>query len=244
MRLNRFLALSGLGARRKCEELVWDGRIEVNGVTASSPAIRVDPERDRITCDGETIRPPKQLLYVVLFKPAGLVVTADDERGRATVYDLLPARVRQKVRAVGRLDRASEGLLLFTNDGELSHALLHPSRGVPRSYLAWVRPKPGPDALQRLREGVPLGGGEHSGRAEARWMGSRGGVARVQITIREGKNREVRRMMRAVGCQVLALRRIRFDGVTIGDLRPGAWRTLRVEEIANLRKAVGLAQAS
>jgi pseudouridine synthase len=242
--LNRFLALSGLGARRKCEDLVWDGRVEVNGVTATSPAVLVDPARDRVTFDGERVRPPSKLHYLVLFKPSGVVVSADDERGRATVYDLLPGPVRGHVRAVGRLDRGSEGLLLFTNDGELSHALLHPSRGVARTYLVWVRPLPSPDALRRLRDGVPLGRGEVSGEAEVRWMGARGGAARVRVTIREGKNREIRRMMKAVGCQVLALRRIRFDGVTIEDLRPGAWRRLRVEEIESLRKAVGLASGT
>jgi pseudouridine synthase len=239
--LNRFLALAGLGARRKCEQLIWDGRIEVNGATASSPAVQVDPLRDRVTCDGERLHPPRRTHYLILNKPSGVVVTAEDERGRATVYDLLPGALRGQVRAVGRLDRASEGLLLFTNDGDLAHALLHPSRAVPRTYVVWVRPVPDVGALRRLREGVLLGAGERSGPAEARQLGARRGTARLKITLREGKNREVRRMLRSVGCQVIGLRRVRFDGVALEDLRPGHLRKLSRDEIASLRAAAGMA---
>ena len=177
MRLNRFLALAGLGARRKCETLVWEGRIEVNGATVESPGIDVDPNKDRITCDGERLRPPRVFLYAAMHKPSGLIVSASDERGRATVYDILPERLRGKVRAVGRLDQASEGLLLFTNDGDLANALLHPSRGVERTYMAWVTPPPSPDSLKALRSGVPLGRGQRSGSAQVRVLGTRGSTS-------------------------------------------------------------------
>ncbi len=240
MRLNRYLALAGLGARRKCEEMILQGRIEVNRETVRSLAFRCDPERDVVRCDGQRVRLPRTFFYTKMNKPAGVVVTANDERGRATVYDLLPERLRGKVRAVGRLDQGSEGLLLLTNDGILANALLHPRHGVPRTYFAWVSPPPDLAAIRALRDGVGIGSRERSGPAEVRLMHSRGGTAQLRLTLREGKNREVRRMFRAVGCRVLALRRIRFDGVTIDDLRPGQVRPLTPDEIASLREASGV----
>jgi len=240
LRLNRFLALAGLGARRKCEELIRDGRIEVNDETAGSLAVEVNPEEDRVLCDGERVRLPRARLYAVLNKPRGVVVSSSDERGRATVYDILPARVRAKLRAVGRLDRASEGLLLLTNDGVLANALIHPRSGVPRTYLAWVTPPPDDGGLRRLRGGVALGGGERSRPATVGLLGVRGEIARLRLTLCEGKNREVRRMFRAIGSRVVALRRVRLDGVELGDLRPGQFRPLSPTEVRELRRAAGL----
>ena len=240
MRLNRFLALAGLGARRKCEELIRDGRIEVNGQTVGSLAVEVNPEADRVLSDGERVRLPRVHLYAVLNKPKGLVVSSNDERGRATVYDILPARMRAKLRAVGRLDRASEGLLLLTNDGVLANALIHPRSSVPRTYLVWVTPPPDDGGLRRLRGGVALGGGERSRPATVELLGVRGGIARLRLTLCEGKNREVRRMFRAVGSRVATLRRIRLDGVELGALRPGQFRPLSRTEVLDLRRAAGL----
>jgi pseudouridine synthase len=237
LRINRFLALAGLGARRKCEALITQGRIEVNGTVIGSLAVQVDPEADRITLDGERIRVPRQSTYLLLNKPSGVIVSASDERGRVTVYDLLPARFRGRVRAVGRLDRASEGLLLFTNDGSLAHNLMHPSRGIEKTYLAWVSPTPKPEALKALRSGVALGRGERSGPAKVQLVSGRKEKARLRITITEGKNREIRRMLRSVGCRVLMLRRIRIDGVRLGELRSGSCRPLTAAEVAALRGA-------
>lgn len=239
MRLNRFLALAGLGARRKCEEWILGGRIEVNGVAAESPALRVDPESDVVRFDGERVRIPRDFAYLLMNKPSGVVVSASDERGRTTVYDLLPARYRGRVRAVGRLDRASEGLLLFTNDGELAHSLLHPSRGVERTYVAWVTPPPRGAEVRALEQGVSIGEGETSGPARVRVLGRRGATGRVRVVLREGKNREVRRMFRAVGCRVLALRRVAFDGLVLQRLAVGAQRRLTAGEVDLLRKAAG-----
>lgn len=240
MRLNRFLALAGLGARRKCEDLIREGRIEVNGETVTSMATTVDPEHDLITCDGERLRPPRMLLYAVMNKPSGFTVTAADERGRPTVYELLPERLRGKVRAVGRLDQGSEGLLVFTNDGEFANALMHPRSQVARTYIAWVQPPPDRAAIDRLRTGVSIGPRERSGPADVRVMGARAGTARVRLTIREGKNREVRRMIKAVGGRVVALRRIALGGLGIGTLKPGQVRALLPAEVAALRKAAGM----
>jgi 23S rRNA pseudouridine2605 synthase len=240
VRLNRFLALAGLGARRKCETLIREGRIEINGEIVDSLATLVDPDHDRVFCDGERLKPPRVLLYSVMNKPSGFTVTADDERDRRTVYDLLPERLLGKVRAVGRLDQGSEGLLIFTNDGEFANALLHPRSQVSRTYVAWVTPPPDRGAILKLRSGVPLGRGERSGPADARVMGSKAGTARVRLVLREGKNREVRRMFKAVGCRVLALRRIEFGGLPLGTLKPGQVRALLPAEVAALRDAAGL----
>lgn len=237
MRLNRYLALAGLGSRRNVESLILEGRVEVNGETVETPSYSVDPEKDRVTFDGERVRAPRSQLYLLMNKPSGVVVTASDERGRTTVYDLLPDKMRGRVRAVGRLDRASEGLLLFTNDGELSHALLHPSRGVKKSYLAWVTPTPDLDSIRALRAGLPIGRGERSGKAAVKLLGSRKATARLRLTLTEGKNREVRRMFRAVGCKVLALRRVEIGGVRLERTRPGGHRILTRAEVAQLRRA-------
>jgi 23S rRNA pseudouridine2605 synthase len=242
VRLNRFLALAGLGARRKCEVLIREGRIEVNGETVDSLATQVDPDHDLIACDGERLRPPRMLLYAVMNKPSGFTVTATDERGRPTVYDLLPERLRGKVRAVGRLDQGSEGLLIFTNDGEFANALMHPRSQVARTYMAWVQPPLEREAVNRLRTGVSIGPRERSGPAEVRVMGSRAGTARIRLTIREGKNREVRRMIKAVGGRVVALRRTELGGLGIGTLKPGQVRALLPAEVAALRKAAGMSR--
>jgi pseudouridine synthase len=224
------------------ESLIQEGRVEVNGRTVETLAVTVDPDRDRITCDGTRVRVPKTYLYVLMNKPAGIVVSARDERGRTTVYDLLSSTLRERVRAVGRLDRASEGLLLLTNDGALAHALLHPSRNVKKTYLAWVRPVPRREDVRALREGVSLGRGEHSGRSHVRLLGTRGATARMRLTLTEGKNREIRRMFRAIGCRVLVLRRVGIDGVELGSVRAGGHRRLTRPEVACLRRAAGLAQ--
>lgn len=240
MRLNRFLALTGLASRRKCEELIRESRIEINGTTVENLSTQVDPERDRVTYDGERLRIPDTFFYLMMHKPSGFVVSTSDERGRATVYELLPGPVRGKVQAVGRLDRGSEGLLLFTNDGVLANALLHPRHGVERLYVAWVAPPPRMEDIARLRAGVPLEQGERSGPAQVRVLGRKKSTARVRIALREGKNREVRRMFRAVGCRVLALRRVAFGGLALNDLPTGKTRNLTRTEIAMLKQAAGI----
>ncbi len=241
MRLNRFLAAAGLGSRRSCEALILAGRIEVNGeVVESLPGPEVEPRRDEIRCDGERLRLPTHWLYYALHKPAGYITTRSDERGRKTIEDLL-GRLRGRLVPIGRLDRATEGLLLLTNNGELANRLLHPRYRQERTYVAWVKPAPGFGALKAIEAGgVSLGGGEKSGPARARILGRRTDTTRVRLTLREGKYREVRRLFRAFEIKVLVLRRVTFAGIHLGDLPAGALRPLEPEEVAILAKRTQL----
>ncbi len=239
MRLNRYLASSGLGSRRSCEELIRQGRVEVNGVTVGFPGPEVEPERDDVRCDGERVRPPRRRLYYVMNKPAGYITTLSDERGRRTIEELLGG-LSGRVFPIGRLDRATEGLLLLTNNGDLANRLLHPRYRQDRTYLAWVRPAPDIDAIRRMQEGMPIGSGERSGPARVRVLGRRPEGARVRITLKEGKYREVRRIFAAAGIRVLVLRRLSYAGITLGGLEPGAVRPLTREELAVLAARTGL----
>lgn len=235
-RLQKVLARAGLGSRRACEELIEDGRVEVNGEVATLGR-RVDPEHDRVTLDGATIPVRAGLVYYLLNKPAKVVTTASDPEGRPTVLDLVPGEPR--VFPVGRLDWDTEGLLLLTNDGELAHGLTHPSRGVPKTYLAEVTGTPGRAALRRLRDGVELDDGR-TAPARARLSQTTPTGAAVEIVIHEGRNRQVRRMLEAVGHPVRRLVRTRLGPLSDHGLAPGQWRLLDPAEIRALYAAIQL----
>jgi 23S rRNA pseudouridine2605 synthase len=234
-RLQKVLAAAGLGSRRACEELIEAGRVTVDGEVAQL-GDRVDPMRAEIRVDGERVNVNPTLTYLMLNKPRGVVTTADDPEGRPTIYDLV--NVRERVFPVGRLDMDTEGLLLLTNDGTLAHALMHPSSRVPRTYVAQVRGKPGRRHVRGLRSGVELDDGPASAE-DVRVLGDAKGSALVEIVLTEGRKREVRRMLAAVGLPVERLARVAFDGVEIGDLRQGKWRPLTQREISRLYAAVG-----
>ena len=235
-RLQKVLARAGLGSRRACEEIIEDGRVEVNGEVATLGR-RVDPEHDRITLDGATIPVRSGLVYYLLNKPAKVVTTASDPEGRPTVLDLVPAEPR--VFPVGRLDWDTEGLLLLTNDGDLAHGLTHPSRGVPKTYLAEVSGAPGRVALRKLRDGVDLDDGR-TAPARARVTQTTPTCAAVEIVIHEGRNRQVRRMLEAVGHPVRRLVRTRLGPLSDHRLAPGQWRRLEPAEIRALYAAIQL----
>jgi 23S rRNA pseudouridine2605 synthase len=240
VRLNRFLAAAGLGSRRSCEDLVREGRIEVNGEVITFPGHEVEPATDKVCSDGERVRAPRRWLYYVMYKPAGFVTTRADERGRKTVDDLL-GRLRGRIFPVGRLDRATEGLLLFTNNGELAERLLHPRFHHERTYVAWVTPPPGVNTLRAIEAGgVPIGRGGYSGTAKVRLIGRRHDPARVRITLHEGKYREVRRIFRAFDLRVLVLRRVSFAGLLLNNVEPGGLRPLTELERELLAKRSGL----
>lgn len=233
-RLQKAMAAAGVGSRRSCEDLIAAGRVTVDGRVVRLGA-RVDPARQEVRVDGERINLDPTLRYLMLNKPRGVVTTADDPSGRPTVLDLVD--VTERVFPVGRLDMDSEGLLLLTNDGDLAHALTHPSFGVPRTYLALV---PGPvrrPHLERLRAGVELADGLARPR-EVEVLDTARSRALVRIVLTEGRTHEVRRLFDAVGLRVERLARVAYDGVELGDLRQGSWRPLDQGEVGRLHAAV------
>jgi 23S rRNA pseudouridine2605 synthase len=229
VRVQKVLARAGFGSRRACEVLIDDGRVRVNGEVVALGA-RIDPETDRLEVDGVAVSVRDGLVYYLLNKPRGVVTTADDPQGRPTVVELVPDEPR--VFPVGRLDLDTEGLLLLTNDGELTHRLTHPSYGVEKEYLAHVEGRPTRGALRRLREGVELDDGPT---APAQVSAPEPGVLR--LVIHEGRNRQVRRMCEAVGHPVVRLVRTRLGPIRDQALAPGAWRTLSADEVRALEVA-------
>jgi 23S rRNA pseudouridine2605 synthase len=230
-RVQKVLARAGYGSRRACEELIDDGRVAVNGRTAVLGA-RVDVEADELTVDGVPVAIRPGLVHYLLNKPAGVVTTADDPQGRPTVVELVPSTPR--VFPVGRLDLDTEGLLLVTNDGDLTHRLTHPSFGVEKEYLAQLEGTPSRGSLRQLREGVTLDDGPT---APARVSSPSPGVLR--LTIHEGRNRQVRRMCEAIGHPVIRLVRTRIGPLADPSLPPGKWRALTTDELRALQAASG-----
>lgn len=225
-RLQKVLARAGVGSRRVCDDLVAAGRVAVNGAVAEVGQ-RVDPRVDLVIVDGVPVPVAPDLVYYLLNKPTGVVTTASDPEGRRTVLDLVPPAPR--VFPVGRLDYDTEGLLVLTNDGELANRLAHPSHGVAKEYLAEVAGSPGAGALRRLREGVEL----EDGRTAPAVVGQVAPGA-LRIVVHEGRNRQVRRMLEAVGHPVRRLVRTRIGPVADPALRPGRWRALRPGEVRAL----------
>jgi 23S rRNA pseudouridine2605 synthase len=239
-RLQKVLARAGLGSRRVCEELIADGRVSVNGEVAQLGR-RVDPERDAVALDGVPVIVRDDLVYYLLNKPAGYVSTASDPEGRATVVELVPDAPR--VYPVGRLDYDTEGLLILTNDGELTHLLTHPRFGVVKTYLAEVEGDPAPAAVRALREGVQLDDGP-TAPARVKVVQRREGTTAVELGIHEGRNRQVRRMCEAIGHPVVRLVRTRIGPVRDGSLKPGTWRALTTTEVRRLYEAASDASAA
>jgi 23S rRNA pseudouridine2605 synthase len=232
MRLAKFLAVAGVASRRASEEIVRAGRVTVDGVLVTDPARDVSPS-DVVTLDGARMQVQELRAVYALNKPRGVVSTARDPQGRTTVVALVPSELR--LYPVGRLDADSTGLILLTNDGELAHRLMHPSFEVPKTYRARVFSAPvRRAALAALRAGVEL---EDGRTAPARV--SRVAPDTIELTIHEGRKRQVKRMCEAVGHRVASLERVAFGPLALGDLRPGAYRRLDVAEVELLTKAAG-----
>ena len=228
-RLQKVLARAGIGSRRVCEDLIEDGRVRVNGEVAVLGR-RVEPDSDLVEVDGAAIGVRPGLVHYLLNKPTGVVTTAEDPQGRPTVVDLVPDEPR--VFPVGRLDLDTEGLLLLTNDGELTHRLTHPSFGVDKEYVAHVVGAPTRAELRVLREGVELDDGP-TAPAQVALVAPEV----IRIVIHEGRNRQVRRMCEAIGHPVQRLVRTRIGPLADRRLKPGQWRPLTVEEVRALERA-------
>lgn len=232
-RLQKILSQAGIASRRASEQLMRDGRVTVNGTTILELGTKADASRDDIRVDGRRIKIPERHLYLLLNKPRGYVTTRSDPQKRPTVIDLLKG-VREYVYPVGRLDYDSEGLLILTNDGELAARLTHPRHAVPRVYEAAVAGIPDEHDLKRLAKGVTIEG-ERTGPAEVVSLGP----SRLRITVREGRNRQVRKMCDAIGHPVNELRRVAIGPIRDNRLKTGYWRELTAQEVAKLRKASG-----
>jgi 23S rRNA pseudouridine2605 synthase len=231
MRLNQFIARAGLASRRGADELIRAGRVAVNGVPGElHTSVSAG---DRVEVDGKALT-AQPLAHLLLHKPAGVVTTARDPHGRPTVVSLVPAEPR--VVPVGRLDADTTGALLLTNDGQLAHRLAHPRYGVEKVYVADVEGRPPPEVLRLLESGVQLDDGP-TAPARARLLSP----GRIELTLHEGRNRQVRRMCEAVGHPVRHLHRSGYGGLDLHDLRPGESRSLTRAEVRALRRLVGLA---
>jgi pseudouridine synthase len=226
VRLNAYLARAGIASRRKADELIKAGRVTVNGEPGQLNTFV--ESRDVVEVDGRRVE-KQPLTYLLLHKPAGTVTTAHDPQGRRTVVELVPPEPR--VVPVGRLDADTTGALLLTNDGELAHRLAHPRYGVEKTYLVDVAGEPNDAALRRLEAGVELDDGPTAPARVVRLARSR-----LELTIHEGRNRQVRRMLEAVGHPVQALHRSGYAGLTVEGLEPGTWRELEPSEVERLRR--------
>lgn len=234
-RLQKFLARAGVASRRAAEELITAGHVSVNGQVVTTLGEKIVAGHDAVTVDGRRIEPPATLWYLMLNKPAGVVTTLDDPQGRPTVARFIPEGA-PRMFPIGRLDYATTGLLLLTNDGEFAHLMMHPRHHVPKVYRAEVDGVPDTRDLQALRDGLDLDDGRTLP-AEARIIERRGGTSVVEMTLREGRKRQVRRMLSAVGHPVKQLRRIAYGPVSLGQLAEGSVRALRHDEVAGLRAA-------
>jgi 23S rRNA pseudouridine2605 synthase len=238
-RLQRALARAGYGSRRTSEELIAQGKVRVNGRIATL-GDKIDVNRDEVTLGGTRVNLDPEARYLVLNKPPGVLTTMRDQRGRADIRSLLPAE-GPRVFPVGRLDRDSEGLLLLTNDGELAERLTHPRYGIEKEYLAEVAATPTPKHLSGVRAGVMLEDGPARAKS-VRLVDARPDRGQVAVVMTEGRNREVRRLLAAVGLPVTRLVRVRIGPINLGRLKPGERRDLTADELLALQRAAAGAE--
>ncbi len=235
-RLQKYMAECGIASRRKSEELIRAGKVMVNGEPAEIGR-KIDPNRDVVTVDGRKVRHEQKHVYLMLNKPRGFISTMSDEYDRRCVAELV-ADVETRVYPVGRLDRDSEGLLLFTNDGKLANQLMHPSRHVPKTYRVTVRPEVTDDMITTMMTGMMLDG-KQTLPADVKVLVKEQDRTVLEVTICEGRNRQIRRMCEQLGLEVARLKRISEGPVKLGMLKLGTWRELTPEEVRALKQSAG-----
>ncbi len=233
-RLQKILAQAGVASRRASEEMITSGRVQVNGQVVTELGTKVDPKKDVIEVDGRRLRTRVEPVYLMLHKPAGYISTARDPEGRRTVLDLVPRG--QRLYPVGRLDADSEGLLLLTNDGDLANRLTHPRYEQEKEYSVLVTGEPTPGVLDQLHEGVWLAEEDAIAHAEASVVATTEQGTWLHIILREGRKRQIRRMLASVGHQVKRLIRVRVGPLKLGDLQTGKWRRLSAAEIRAVKR--------
>ncbi|MEJ8544922.1 pseudouridine synthase [Brevibacillus borstelensis] len=236
-RLQKVLANAGVASRRHCEELIVQGRVQVNGQVVKELGTRVDPDRDKIKVDGKLVHLERKI-YVLLYKPTGYITSVSDPQGRRVVVDLLKG-IKERVYPVGRLDYDTSGLLLLTNDGEMAHMLTHPSYEMDKVYRAWVKGVPTKEKVSQLESGIRLEDGM-TAPAQAKLLKTTPARDRslLELTIREGRNRQVRRMCEAIGHPVLKLERVQLGFLTLEGLQPGQYRPLTSAEVEKIKSGL------
>lgn len=240
-RLQKIIAEMGIASRRKAEELILEGRVTVNGQTAEI-GMKADPLKDHVKVNGKLLTRPEKKVYFVFNKPRGVVTSLSDPEGRPTVQDFMKG-IRERVYPVGRLDFDSEGMLLLTNDGDFSHAILHPAKKIPKTYLVKIKGALENDDLERLRNGIKLDG-VLTAPAKAKLIRKGENNSWIEMTIYEGRKRQIRRMLERVGHPVIRLMRIRINGLEMGRLKPGTYRHLLPEEMQKMKKELRMGAAA
>lgn len=236
IRLQKYLAECGIASRRKCEELIDEGRVKVNGVTAEI-GCKVNPEKDKIEFDGKIVKQEKkEFTYILLNKPIGVVTTAEDQFDRETVLDLV--KVKTRVVPVGRLDMYTSGALILTDDGDFIYKVTHPKHEINKTYTVTLVGIISDDDVEKLRQGVEIDSGYITKPAKARILkiDTERKISRVEITIHEGKNRQVRKMCEAIGKKVIALHRAKIGNLGVKDLKLGTWRYMTKKEVEQILK--------
>ena len=234
-RLQKYLAQCGVASRRKCEELILQGRVQVNGVTFTELGTKINPEKDKIKFDGKDIKQSQKLVYILLNKPIGYVTTADDQFGRDTVLDLV--KVKERIVPVGRLDMYTSGALILTNDGDFVYQVTHPKHEIEKTYTVTIKGIVQNSEVEQLRSGVKIDDYiTKPARVRILKTDTEKDISRLEITIHEGKNRQVRKMCEAVGRKVLALHRSKIGGIGVKDIELGKWRYLTANEVQQILK--------
>jgi len=240
-RLQKIIAEMGLASRRKSEEFILEGRVTVNGKVATI-GMKADLSKDHIKVDGKLLFRPEKKVYFILNKPRGVVTSMSDPEGRPTVHDFVRA-IKQRVYPVGRLDYDSEGMLLLTNDGEFAHAVLHPSKKIPKTYLVKIKGNLEDENIEKLRNGIRLDR-TVTAPAKVKRLRKTESNSWIEMVIYEGKKRQIRRMLERVGHSVIRLMRIKINGLEMGPLKPGACRQISSEEMRILKKELNIGEAS
>lgn len=231
-RLQKYIARCGISSRRKAEDLILNGCVKVNGIVVTELGTKINPEKDVVLVDNKKISETEGLIYIKLYKPEGYVTTVKDQFGRKTVIDLVD--ITERIYPIGRLDYNTSGLLLLTNDGDLANKLMHPKYHIYKTYIAEVEGRMSDEAVMRLKSGVKIEDYK-TAPAIVNIVKISSNSSIVQVSIYEGKNRQVRKMLDAVGHPVRTLKRISFGKINLGDLKPGAWVHLNEEEIKFLK---------
>ncbi len=235
IRINKYLADSGVCSRRNADKLVEEGRVKINNVTVTELGKTVNENNDTVTVDGIAVKPVKNYMYVLFYKPKGCITTASDEKGRKTIFDYID--LKERLFPIGRLDYDSEGLLILTNDGALSQKIAHPSNEIPKTYIVKVEGDMPEHKLAQLRKGV-LVDGEKTKRSKVKLLeySEDTKISRLEVTITEGRNRQVRKMFEAVERNVIFLKRVAVGELRLGGLKRGGYRLLKDYEIEYLKK--------